>query len=370
MKSPARGSSVGVVGASSLLGKELLAVLKERNFPVARLVTAEDDEVEPDVPVLDLREGFEPSSADESLGDKDFDVVFVAAAPLPLSSKSQPGGQPPFFCSASQLAKAAHCTVIDASYGLTGERGGEVRIPFLERAGSPNSELQSKPSGDYFISANPAVIVLSGLLMRLAARIPLEAAVAQVFVPASEIGPQGVDELQRQTSSLLTFQKLPEVVFGRQLAFNLLPRLGHGKQKGGALAQIETRIHQQLTGFLAAQGGSGHEIPSPALRLVQAPVFHSVAVSLYVETEAPASVEEMESALAQERMKVTRLREPAPTQVDVSGSDDILIDAVQRDASHKNGAWIWAVADNLRLAAVNAVEIAEAERALIGLGRG
>jgi aspartate-semialdehyde dehydrogenase len=362
MKPPAQGSSVGVVGASSLLGKELLAVLKERNFPVSRLVTAEDDEAEPDIPVVDLRVGLEPSIADESLGEKDFDIVFVAAPPLGPSSKPQAGGQTPFLRSASQLAKAAHCTIIDLSQGLTGEPGGEVRIPFLEPAGSPSSGLPSEPSGHYFISAHPAVIALSGLMTRLASRFSLETAVAQIFSPASEIGPQAVDELQRQTSSLLTFQKLPEAVFGRQLAFNLLPRFGRGRQKGGALAQIETRIHQQLTGFLAAHGGSGHEIPSPALRLVQAPVFHSLVVSLYVETSQPASVEEIESALAQERMKVTRLRQPAPSQVEVSGSDDILIDAIQRDASHGNGAWIWAVADNLRLAAVNAVEIAEAER--------
>jgi len=123
-----------------------------------------------------------------------------------------------------------------------------------------------------------------------------------------------------------------------------------------------------VTAYLAENGHFKKTIPTPALRLVQAPVFHSVAVSLYVETAKPASVEELESALAKERMKVTRLREPAPSQADASGTNDILIDAVQRDASHKNGAWIWAVADNLRLSAVNAVEIAEAERRLGGIG--
>jgi aspartate-semialdehyde dehydrogenase len=360
MKPPVQGSSVGVVGASSLLGKEVLAVLKERNFPVARLVAAEDVEGEPDIPVVDLREGFEPSIADERLGEEDFDVVFVAAPPVPVSSKSQPGSQEPFLRSPSQLAQAAHCTVIDISDGLANEPGGIVRIPFLEHGRVQSSTQKPESPCRYLVSAHPAAIVLSGLLTRLASSFSVAIAAAQVFIPASEIGPQAVDELQRQTSSLLTFQKLPEAVFGRQLAFNLLPRFG--RKKGAALTRIENRIHHQLRAYLAAQAGSGERVPVPALRVVQAPVFHSLAVSLYVETAQPASVEEIERALWQERMTIVRLREPAPSQADSSGSADIQVDAVQRDASHANGAWIWAVADNLRLAAVNAIEIAEVER--------
>ncbi|MGE5326541.1 MAG: Asd/ArgC dimerization domain-containing protein, partial [Deltaproteobacteria bacterium] len=336
-------------------------VLKERNFPVARLVTAEDDDVEPDVPVLDLREGFEPLIADEHLSEKDFDLVFVAAPPHAVSDKSKAGGEAPFLRSPAQLAKTTLCTVIELGDGLAGESPIGVRIPFLEERGAP---LGSAPSNRHLVSAHPAAIILSGLLLRLSSRFPLASAVAQVFVPASDLGPQAVDELQRQTTSLLSFQKLPEAVFGRQLAFNLLPRFGSGRQKVGALGQAEARIHHQVAAYLAENAGSKLAIPVPALRLVQAPVFHAVAVSLYVETAKPASVEELESALAQERMTITRLRDPAPSQADASGSNDILIDAVHRDASRKNGAWIWAVADNLRLAAVNAVEIAESESGL------
>lgn len=362
MKPSAQGSSVGVVGASSLLGKELLAVLKERDFPVSRLVTAEDDEGEPDIPVLDLRERVEPSIADEILGEKDFAVVFVAAPPLPFSNKSQPGSQASFLRSPSRLAQAAHCTVIELCDGLSGEPCGKVRIPFLERAGIQHPTLQPVSPGRHFISAHPAAIVLASLLLRLASRFTVATAVAQVLSPVSEIGPKAVDELQRQATSLLTFQKLPDAVFGRQLAFNLLPRIGRGRKQGSALTQMESRIHHQLAAFIAAQAGSGERLPVPALRVVLAPVFHSLAVSLYVEIAEPASVEDIERSLAQERMTIARLREPAPSQADASGSSDIQVDAVQRDASRANGAWIWAVADNLRLAAVNAVEIAEVER--------
>jgi aspartate-semialdehyde dehydrogenase len=354
MKTPAHGFSVGVAGAASLLGKELLAVLKERDFPVARMVTAEDEEAEPDMPVVDLREGFQPAIAEENLAEKDFDVVFVAAPLKARGEKSHAAPGPPFLRSPDQLARAARCTVIDLCDGLADQPGGVVRVPFLEYAGALSRPSEPARPGGYYVSAHPATIVLAALLSRLAARFTLTAAVAEVFFPASEIGPPAVDELQRQTSSLLTFQKLPQSVFGRQLAFNLLPR--YGSAKATALEAIESRIHRQLGAYLG-----GRVIP-PAVRVVQAPVFHALALLLYVETSGPAPVETLEQALKGPRVALTRLREPAPSQAEASGSTDILVDAVARDSSRAQGAWIWAVADNLRLAALNATEIAEVAR--------
>jgi aspartate-semialdehyde dehydrogenase len=359
MKTPAQGFTVGVSGASSLLGKELLVVLKERNFPVARMVTAEDDEAEPDVPVVDLREGFQPAIPAEDMDEQDFDLVFVAAPIRTPIKKSDAAPKTTFLHSPSRLARATRCTVIDLGGGLEGQPGGVVSVPFLERAiASSRAAEAERPSG-FRVAAHPATIVLSALLLRLVARFTLSTAVAEVFVPASEIGPPAVDELQRQTSSLLTFQKIPQSVFGRQLAFNILPRFGHARTKGPTLARIESRIHQQLGAFL------GERTAPPAVRVFQTAVFHSLALSLYVETREAATVEALEEAVEGERVALTRLREPAPSQAEASGSTDILVDAVARDASRARGAWIWAVADNLRLSAINAVEIAEAARARI-----
>ncbi len=348
MKPPRQGFRVGVVGATSLLGKELAAVLKERNFPVERLVTLEDEEGEPALPVVDLREGFDASIADEDLGEEDFDFVFVAARPSPPSRESDAAvDNVPFLRSAEKLVRASRCAVIDVDEGLSGEPGGAVRIPFL---GTSASEEETP---GFSISAHPATIVIAGLLLRLAARFPLRSAVAQVFRPASEIGPQAVEELQRQAASLLSFQKMPEAVFGQQLAFNLLPRIGRARSKNVAPPGIEGRIHRELREFL------GDRAPLPALRFLQAPVFHSLAVSLYVETAKPAPVDSLARALSGERVEVRQASRPAPSQVEASGSDAILVDALVADESHANGVWIWAVADNLRLSVVNAVEIAE-----------
>jgi aspartate-semialdehyde dehydrogenase len=198
------------------------------------------------------------------------------------------------------------------------------------------------------------VMVISGLLLRLAARFPLKTAVAQVFTSASESGSRGIEELQNQTVSLLSFQKISHKVFGAQLAFNLLSRLGCSAT--GEVARLETRLRRQLGAYL------GERVPRPALRLFQVPVFYSMGVSLYVETDQPVSPEAVAAAVSCERVKVRRSTLDAPTQIEVTGSSDILVDSISRDAEHPNGLWLWAVADNLHLAAANAVELAASLR--------
>ncbi len=61
-------------------------------------------------------------------------------------------------------------------------------------------------------------------------------------------------------------------------------------------------------------------------------------------------------------MQIRRRSQDSPSQVEAAGSDDILVDSVTADPDHPTGLWIWAVADNLRLAAINAVEVAESLR--------
>jgi aspartate-semialdehyde dehydrogenase len=187
--------------------------------------------------------------------------------------------------------------------------------------------------------------------LRLGARFPIASAVAQVFSPASEMGSRAIEELQKQTVNLLSFQKIPQAVFGTQLAFNVLPRLGRGGRS--SLTGLEGWVRRQLSEVLKKRA------PLPALHIVQTPVFYSLACSLYVETAQPVPPADVTTALAGERLRLSRLTEEAPTQVEAAGSSDILVDAVSPDSSHPKGVWIWAAVDNIRLAAVNAVEIAE-----------
>ncbi len=386
MKPAAQGYRLAVVGASSLLGKELLAVLEERQFPVSRLVTFEADEEEPDLPIVDLREHSKAAVTDEDVTEAELDFAFLAARPRQLPSFLRPppdgtalcsqgithpdkiGGRPgiprvaPTSTGEFDL-RETRCVVIDMGEGLAEVPGWTLSVPFLDREAYGNGAHRGGPNARLFVSAHPATIVISSLLMRLATSFPLKSAVAQVFGPASEIGPRAIEELQKQTVNLLSFQKIPQTIFGGQLAFNLLPRLGRAR-RGGArvyrdeLTDLEHRIRHQLREYL------GNRIPLPALRLFQVPVFYSMGFSLYVETDQPAAPDALGKALEGERIRLRRFSEPAPSQIEAAGTSEILVDAITSDAEHPAGIWIWATADNLRLAAVNAVEIAERLRAL------
>ena len=80
MKLTSPGFRVAVVGASSLLGQELIGVLEERRFPVSRLVKFETEAEEPDLPVLDLQQEIGTIELSSDLEGTEFDFVFLAAA--------------------------------------------------------------------------------------------------------------------------------------------------------------------------------------------------------------------------------------------------------------------------------------------------
>jgi aspartate-semialdehyde dehydrogenase len=353
MKPGKEGYRVAVVGASSLLGKELVAVLEQGKFPVSRLLTIEADEGEPELPIIDLSEASAAVVEDSQISEGELDFAFLTTRLRQL---------PAFLNSWREQGSVACCLVIDVlgeGLGAGGESPGGaaetddlVGIPFLDRR-YPVAGVHSA-AGRLHVSPHPAVIVISSLLLRLAARFPLKTAVAQVFSSASESGSRGVEELQRQTVNILSFQKIPDKIFGAQLAFNLLSRLG--RSGTGEMAGLEARLRRQLHQYL------GGRVPLPALRLLQVPVFYSLGISLYIETSERVTTQAAAAALAGEHIKVRKSTLDAPTPVEVTGSSDILVDGISIDAEHPNGLWLWAVADNLHLAATNAVELAASLR--------
>jgi len=101
-----------------------------------------------------------------------------------------------------------------------------------------------------------------------------------------------------------------------------------------------------------------HGAPEPALRVLQAPVFHGHGFSIYLETDKPVGIADLSQALAGEHVVVSASPEETPTSVSAAGQGDILI-SIKGDANHRNGVWLWATTDNLRVAALTAVECAE-----------
>ncbi len=338
-----RDTRVAMTGAGTLLGKEILSVLKERSFPTSRVIELESGEEPPEIPILDLEGDALPVSGGE-LERGPFDFVFLAAAASTGERKDRWSGQ--FIGPAPDKSPF----VIDAAHALPEPGGAVVSIPFLDQSFKPMAGAVES-GARFFISPHTAAIALSDLIVPLARRIKIERVIVQIFNPASELGPKAIEELQKQTVSLLSFQQMPREVFDAQMAFNLAPRLGRKARAG--FATLETRIRSELKQTLEGRA------PLASVRLIQVPMFYSLAFSLYVQAAAPVTAAHVEEALAGDRIRLLRASHAVPSPPEVQGSATIVVDPIVLDEEQTGGFWLWAIADNLRLAAENSVEIAE-----------
>jgi len=171
------------------------------------------------------------------------------------------------------------------------------------------------------------------------------------FQPVSERGQAGIEELESQTMKLLSFQPIALEVFDAQVAFNLLDL--YGEASAERLADARSRIGCEVRSYLAGR------LPAPATQLVQAPVFYGCAFTVYAEFGSPPETASLQQALNAVGLQVGAPNEPRPSNVSVAGESRILLSQAERDPNVERGYWFWGAADNLRLAAVNAIRIAE-----------
>lgn len=324
---------VAIVGAGSLKGKEVAEVLNDRNFPTLDVKLLDDDESLGQLEAVGDEMNFIQSVRAEQFQAIDFTFF---ASDQDCTRKNW------------RTASKAGSAIIDLSYALEDEPGVAVRSPWIERQLEqiPVPELQPAPVS----IAHPAAVVIALLLLRAQKAGKLKRVVATVYEPASEHGQKGMDELHEQTVNLLSFQQLPKRIFDTQIAFNMVAR--YGQNSVPPLETIEARIMKHYSRL------AGKDAPLPSLLLLHAPIFHGHAFSIYIEMEQPVALGDLSQALAGEHVNVTRLAEDSPSNVNAAGQGDILV-SLTRDANHENGVWLWVASDNLRIAALTAVECAE-----------
>jgi aspartate-semialdehyde dehydrogenase len=139
-------------------------------------------------------------------------------------------------------------------------------------------------------------------------------------------------------------------VFDAQVAFNLLDR--YGEKSLPALSTVESRIQRHFRSIV--QG----KLTVPSLMLLQAPIFHGHAFSLYIELDIAAQLEEVTAAISGDHVEVLQGAEESPSNVNAAGQEQIQV-FVRADAQNANGFWLWTASDNLRIASLSAVECAE-----------
>jgi aspartate-semialdehyde dehydrogenase len=324
-KSPA-GYRIGIVNPLTLVGNEIKTILRERSFPVSKLV------------LLDST----GQNAGALTEVDDEPAVVAAASPTELDDLDLV-----FFCGPAagnrewiDRHEEAEFIVVDLSQPSSAEEGS------LAIAGMNLDEVAGER---HFVSPHPVAIPIALILHQLESAMPVELCAATVIQPASELEQAGIEELARQTISVLNIQPVPREVLGRQLAFNLYP----------AEERNEELIVRQLHKLLDRRLEVG-------LLVTQGTIFHGHTFSLFIR----AGAEHVQHNAIVDALKANpAIAFPEGDQafgtIDAAGKDQVLIAEVRLDPAIPGGCWVWAVCDNLRRgSALNAVLIAE--QALFG----
>lgn len=337
-----------LVGSETLIGREIR------------------DVVSTSAPELDLR----LIETGETAAQEDEEEEKPGPIPVDLHAKDLSGARAVFLAGTANANRKAielaegEIPLIDLSFAAEERPDARLRAPLVEGGeevvegeveDQPEDESQEEGSAGIHVIAHPAAIALALFLRRLQMHDPIQRSVIQVFAPASEQGATGVEELQQQTISLLSFRNLPQTVFDTQAGFNLLAR--YGQEAPTALEETELRIERHLATLLALPGeGAGAQMPS--IRVVQAPVFHGYSFSAWVEFETNPGLEAIENGLAGPHIDVRGAEFEPPTNVGHAGQSGIAVGGIEEDRNEPAACWFWIVADNLRLAAENAVAVA------------
>jgi aspartate-semialdehyde dehydrogenase len=331
-------SKIAIVGAGSLRGKELNDALADSPFAAAEFLLMDDESelgtLEAVGDEVTFIQRIEPHSFDKT------DFVFFAGEEQ-LTRKHW------------QAAHRAGASIIDVSYALEGEKGVLVRAPWVTEA-APTGQASPGLETRAVVPAQAAAVSLVLLLERITGLSPVRSASATVLEPASEYGRLAMDELHQQTVKLLSFTDLPKQVYDTQVAFNTVPAFGEAAKISLSTSESRIRRHYALL--------AGDRLPELGVQLVHAPVFHGYGISLAVELDEAATLDQVEAALAGEHVEIVTAESDPPTNLSVAGQPDILVRV--RPQSGKNGEaqstkfWIWAGLDNLRFASLNAVACA------------
>ena len=320
MKSKA-GYRLGIVNPLTLVGNEIKTILRERSFPFAKVSLLDSTgKAAGALTEVDDEPAVVAAVTDDELGE--LDLVFFCGPPAGNRQWIEHHRQDKF-------------TVIDLSQPSTIENGRlAVAGVNLDEIGATESVL---------ISPHPVAIPIALILHQIQSLSAIENCTATVIQPASEFEQAGVEELARQTITVLNVQSVPREVFDRQLAFNLYPALEHN----------EEFIVEQVRSLVDAD-------TQIALMITQGTIFHGHTFSIFVKTRDELTVDQITSRLRENPAIALPEGDQAFGTIDAAGKDEVLIGEVRRDPAIRGGFWVWAVCDNLRRSsALNAVLVAE-----------
>ncbi len=351
---PAHLLKVVLVGASSLLGKELSEEITGSALGTAEILLFDTEAVEGQITTVGDEASFIRRVDASSFEGADF-VFFAGSQEQALEHW--------------QNARRAGAMVVDLTYAVAGLPEVMIWSPWVAPLGGSltkalKSDMMRRPDLQTaaVVPAHPMATMLALLATRLrsAGHAPKNLA-ATILQPASEFGNPGLDELHQQTVSLLSFKDLPQEVFDTQTAFNVLAELG---EEGASKLSERARLIQEH--YTALSNG---QLAVLSLQLLQVPVFHGYTGSVFLELEEKVTRQAVEEALKGGRTEIAG-GDTAPSNLLAAGRSDLLLQVAQAGADEMSSRfWLCVAADNLKIAAANAIDCALGMRSLRPQGK-
>jgi aspartate-semialdehyde dehydrogenase len=329
----AEGYNVAVVGATGAVGKEMLKVLEERNFPVRGLRVLASERSEGKI-VRFAEENLKV----EKLTPSSFEGIEIAlfSAGASISREFSP------------LAVEKGTVVVDNSSAFRMDKDTPLVVPEV----NPHALRSHKG-----IIANPncSTIQLVVVINPIHQRAKVKRLVISTYQAVSGTGRDAISELREQSRGYLNKEKITKEVYPHQIAFNLLPHIGKFLLNG--YTEEEMKLVNETRKIME------DESIAIAATCVRVPVFNSHSEVVTIETEKEIGIEEIREILSRAPGVIVEddpEKNLYPLPIKTTGRDEVFVGRIRKDTSCKKGINLWIVADNLRKgAALNAVQIAE-----------
>ena len=329
------GYKVVVVGATGNVGREILNILAEREFPVTEIA------------VLASRKslGTEVSFGDRTLKTKDLDTFDFTGWDIALFAIGSDATK-----IYAPKAAAAGCIVIDNSSLYRYDPDVPLIVPEVNA-----HAIMGYAKKNIIANPNCSTAQMVVALKPLHDRARIKRVVVSTYQSVSGAGKEGMDELWDQTKAVYNpVKEVPPRTFQKQIAFNVIPQIdvfldsGETKEEWKMVAEtkkiLDTKIKVTAT-------------------CVRVPVFVGHSEAINIEFEEFLDWQEAQDILREAPgIMLIDKREPGGyiTPIECVGEYATYVSRVRQDSTIDNGLSLWCVSDNLRKgAALNAVQIAE-----------
>lgn len=324
--------NVAIVGATGLVGQELLDILEKRQFPIENLHLLASKKSAGQVLLFNQKPIKVKELTESSFENIDF-ALFSAGSSV--SEKYAP------------IAAKAGAIVIDNTSFFRMKSDVPLVVPEV------NGDAFKTHNG---IIANPncSTAQLVMVLKPIHDEFNIERVVISTYQSVSGAGKEALQELESHTRDNLSGKSNDPTVFPHSIAFNVIPQIDVFQDNG--YTKEEMKMIEETKKIL----DSSINVTATAVRV---PVFISHSEAVNIQTTKPIDLEKLTTILDAFN-GVTVLDDPAtltyPTPKDVAGKDDVYVGRIRKDISSENAVDLWIVADNLKKgAALNAVQIAE-----------